>query len=182
VTSTLRAAAAAAASAALLFALAACASPTPQQAPTPTETKTVAVLDAACAEDEGVTVVVDASSLEDGDSKTWCVGTDETLAAADALTLVGVEIEGTEEYGDQVVCRVNGFPAEDYALTADDGTEYFEPCESMPAAFAYWSMWVQPEGGEWAYAQEGLETLELQPGESFALLFTLNGEPAAPTS
>ena len=53
---------------------------------------------------------------------------------------------------------------------------------SMPAAFAYWSLWVQPEGGEWGYAQEGLSTLQLQPGESLELLFTLNGEPAAPTS
>ncbi|MGW9587162.1 hypothetical protein [Microbacterium sp. NPDC055455] len=181
-TSTLRAAAAAAASAALLFALAACASPAPEQAPTPTETKTVAVLDEACAEDAGVTVVVDASSLEDGDSKTWCVGTDETLAAADALTLVGVETEGTEEYGDQVVCRVNGVPAESTALTAEDGSEYFETCASMPAAFAYWALWVKPSGDEWGYAQEGLSTLQLEPGDSVALLFTVNGEPAAPAT
>ena len=93
-----------------------------------------------------------------------------------------ITTEGTEEYGDQVVCRVNNVPAVDLALTAEDGSDYFEECASMPAAFAYWSLWVQPEGGEWEYAQEGLSTLQLEPGEGIALLFSLNGEPAAPTS
>lgn len=173
--------AAAAASAALLFALAACSSDAPDAAPTVSETQAVQVGDEACADDAGITVAVDASALEE-DSKAWCIDTDETLAAADALTLVGVETEGTEEYGDQVVCRVNGVPAEDQAITSDDGSEYFETCESMPAAFAYWSLWIKPAGGEWGYAEEGLSTLELEPGESLELLFTLNGEPAAPTS
>ena len=137
--------------------------------------------DGACA---GVTVVVDASAFEDADdiSQSQCIETDEAIAASDALDNAGITTEGTTEYGDQVVCRVDGLPAEDVALTAEDGSEYFETCESMPAAFAYWSLWVQPEGGEWAYATEGLSTLQLQPGESVALLFTLNGEPAAPTS
>lgn len=180
-TSTLRAAAAAAASAVLLFALAAC-SGTPDATPTPAVTQTVEILDSACADDAGITVAVDASALEDGDSKAWCIGTDEPLAAADALTLVNVTTEGTDEYGDQVVCRVNGVPAEDVAIPAEDGSDYFETCESMPAAFAYWSLWIKPAGGEWGYAEEGLSTLELQPGESLELLYTLNGEPAAPAT
>ena len=180
-TSTLRAVAAAAASAALLFALAACAG-TPDATPTPAATQTVEILDSACADDAGITVAVDASALEDGDSEAWCIGTDEPLAAADALTLVNVTTEGTDEYGDQVVCRVNGVPAEDVAIPAEDGSDYFETCESMPAAFAYWSLWIKPAGGEWGYAEEGLSTLELQPGESLELLFTLNGEPAAPAT
>jgi len=182
VTSTLRAAAAAAASAALLFALAACSSAAPEATPTASDTQSVQVQDSACADDAGITVAVDASALEDGDSKAWCIGTDESLAAADALTLVGVTTEGTEEYGDQVVCRVNGVPAEDLPIPAEDGSDYFETCQSMPAAFAYWSLWIKPAAGEWGYAEEGLSTLELQPGESLELLFTLNGEPAAPTS
>lgn len=174
--------AAAAASAALLLTLAACTSGGPEPTPNPTETKSVVVLDAACGDDSGVTVAVDASALEDGDSKEWCIGTDEPLAAADALTLVNVQTEGTDEYGDQVVCRVNGIPAEDVAIPAEDGSDYFETCASMPAAFAYWSLWVKPAGGEWEYAQEGLSTLQLEPGDAVGLLFTLHGEPAAPTS
>lgn len=174
--------AAAAASAALLFALAACSSGAPEAAPTASDTQAVQVSDEACADDSGITVAVDASALEDGDSKSWCIETDETLAAADALTLVNVTTEGTEEYGDQVVCRVNGVPAEDQAITAPDGSEYFETCTSMAPEYAFWGLWVKPAGGEWGFAQEGIATLELEPGESLGLLFTLNGEPAAPTS
>lgn len=180
-TSTLRTAAAAAASAALLFALVACSSDAPEAAPTASDTQAVQVSDEACADDAGITVAVDASALEE-DSKAWCIDTDETLAAADALKLVGVETEGTEEYGDQVVCRVNGVPAEDQAITAADGSEYFETCESMAPEYAFWGLWVKPAGGEWGFAQEGIATLELERGESLGLLFTLNGEPAAPTS
>lgn len=159
---------------ALLLSLAACSSGT-------AEPSASASADGSCA---GVTVVVDASAFEDADdiSQSQCIETDETIAASDALDEAGVTTEGTTEYGDQVVCRVDGLPAEDVALTAEDGSEHFETCESMPAAFAYWSLWVQPEDGEWAYATEGLSTLQLEPGESVALLFTLNGEPAAPTS
>ena len=165
---------------ALLLTLAACSSSPASDTAEPT-TSASASADGACA---GVAVVVDASALEDADdiSQSQCIDTDEAIAASDALDQVGVTTEGTTEYGDQVVCRVDGLPAEDVALTAEDGSEYFETCESMPAAFAYWSLWVQPEGGEWAYATEGLSTLQLEPGESVALLFTLNGEPAAPTS
>ena len=183
-TSKLRSLAAAAASAVLLFSLAACASsePTPTPTPTPTgETRAGVATDGACTEDEGVSVVVDASALE-GEPSEKCVITAEPITGADALLLAGVETEGTEEYGDQVVCRVDGVPAEDTAIPAEDGSDYFETCAAMPAAFAYWSLWVKPAGGEWAYAQEGLPTLQLEPGDALELLFTLHGEPAAPTS
>jgi hypothetical protein len=183
VTSTLRSLAAAAASAVLLLSLAACASPGP--APSATATADAGASAAAtgeCTGGEGVSVVVDSSALEDGGVEQWCVPADETLVAADALAGAGVETEGTEEYGDQVVCRVDGVPAEDTVIPAEDGSEYFEACEAMPAAHAYWSLWVKPAGGEWGYAQEGLPTLRLEPGDAVELLFTLNGEPATPTS
>ncbi|MEU1971157.1 hypothetical protein ABZ477_05865 [Microbacterium sp. NPDC019599] len=176
-TSTLRTLAATSA-AALLLALAACTA-TPSPEPTPTQAT------AGAGECAGVTVVVDASALEleDGDpSQETCIQTDDAIAASDALDQADVTTEGTVDYGDQVVCRVNGVPAEDVALPQPDGSDYFEACEGMPAAFAYWSLWVQPEGGEWEYAQEGLSTLQLQPGESLALLFSLNGDPGAPSS
>lgn len=180
-TSKLRSLAAAAASAVLLLSLAACASPAPT--PTPTgEARAGVATDGACADDEGVTVVVDASALEGDAPQEKCVVTAEPITGADALLLAGVETEGTEEYGDQVVCRVDGVPAEDTAIPAEDGSDYFETCAAMPAAFAYWSLWVMPAGGEWAYAQEGLPTLQLEPGDAVELLFTLHGEPAAPTS
>lgn len=180
-TSTFRAFAVAAASAALLFTLAACSSDAPEAAPSASGTQTVQVSDEACADDAGITVAVDASALGE-ESKAWCIETDETLVAADALTLVNVTTEGTEQYGDQVVCRVNGVPAADQAITAPDGSEYFETCKTMAPEYAYWSLWVKPAGGEWDYAQEGASTQKVEPGEGVELLFTLNGEPAQPTT
>ncbi|MET0779899.1 MAG: hypothetical protein ABWY26_04860 [Microbacterium sp.] len=173
---------AAAAAAALLLALAACtATPAPQTSASDTPASAPSAEAAECA---GVRVVVETGDLDvpDGPAGSTCIDTDEAIAASDAVAEAGLTLEGTDEYGDQVICRVNGVPAEDFALTAEDGSEYLETCASMPAAFAYWSLWVQPAGGEWAYAEEGVSTLQLEPGESLGLLFTLNGEPAAPTS
>ncbi|WP_404434375.1 hypothetical protein LG299_07145 [Microbacterium lacus] len=170
----------AASAAALLLTLAACTT----AAPSVNDNNTVGAVSSACADSEGVTLSVDASALGDEDdvSGAWCVLTDEGVGAADALSIAAITTEGTEEYGDQVVCRVNNVPAADLALTAEDGSDYFEQCESMPAAFAYWSLWVKPVGGEWDYAQEGIATLQLEPGDAAELLFTLNGEPATPSS
>jgi len=171
---------------ALLLSLAACATPQSSASPEAGAGDDMSILatESACEGDEGVEVIVDASALDGADdvSTTWCALTDDAIAASDALALADIATEGTDEYGDQVVCRVNGVPAADLALTAEDGSEYFETCATMPAAFAYWSLWVHPVEGEWAYAEEGLSTLKLQPGESLELLFTLNGEPAAPAS
>lgn len=133
-------------------------------------------------EADGVTVIIDASTLGEADevSASWCVPAEEPLIAADALDLARIPTEGTEEYGDQVVCRVDGVPSADLVLTAEDGSDYREECQAMPAAFAYWAVWVKPAGGQWDYAQEGLSTLQLAPGDAVELLFTLNGEPASP--
>jgi len=179
VNSTPRFVATAAAAATLLIALVGCAT-TPAGEPTGSIS---AGASADVAECTGVLIVVETGdlSVDDDPSGSTCIDGVDPIAASDALAQAGVRIEGTAEYGDQVVCRVNGVPAEDLALTADDGSEHFETCTSMPAAFAYWSLWLRPAGGEWAYAQEGLSTLQLQPGDNLELLFTLNGEPATPS-
>lgn len=168
-----------AATAVLLLSLAACGQAEPTS-PT-TESTTAEALTAAgpCEGDEGVTLLVNASALDESPAET-CVFADEAIAASDVLERADVTTEGTEEYGDQVVCRVDERPAADEPLPNPDGSEYLETCASMPAAFAYWSLWVKPAGGEWDYAQEGLSTLMAEPGDSLGLLFTLNGEPATP--
>ncbi|MCC2031309.1 hypothetical protein [Microbacterium allomyrinae] len=184
-TSTLRTLTLAAASAALLLSLAACSTATPETAastPAASDEAVASVIEGACVDDAGVTVVVDSAALEGGSAQEWCVPTDTAIGAADALAAADVETEGTDQYGDQVVCRVNGVPAEDLAIAAEDGSEYFEECATMSPEFAYWSLWVQPAGGEWGFAQEGLSTLQLEPGDGVELLFTLHGEPAAPVS
>lgn len=167
-----------AAAAALLLSLTACGSAEPTATPTGAM-PTASAMSTPCEGDEGVTVVVDATALGET-TEEWCVFTREAIVASDVLERAGITTEGTEEYGDQIVCRVDGLPADDQELPNPDGTPYVEECAAMPAAFAYWSMWVKPAGGEWAYAMEGNETQLLSPGESFGLLFTLNGEPATP--
>ncbi|GAT72098.1 hypothetical protein MHM582_0568 [Microbacterium sp. HM58-2] len=166
-----------AAAAALSLSLAACspaAEPTSSPAP-----ETFEASDGSCA---GVTVIVDTGNLEveDDPSLETCVETDEPISGPDALAEAEVTTVGTVTYPDDVVCRVNGVPSEETELPGADGAAYHETCADMPSANAYWSLWVKPAEGEWDYAQTGLSGLELNPGDSVELLFTLNGEPAAP--
>ncbi|MFT3797206.1 hypothetical protein [Microbacterium sp.] len=175
-----------AAAAALTLGLSACTttiSDPPASTPTEDATSTL-TLNAPCDGDEGVTLVVDASALGEADdaSGTWCVLSTTDLAASDVLATAGVETEGTTQYGDQVVCRVNGEPSASEPVGSTEDPSYIESCETMPAAFAYWSLWLKPAGGTWDYAQEGLSTLTVSPGESLELLFTLDGAPAAPAA
>lgn len=141
-----------------------------------------AVADGGCASAEGVSVYINTGDLAGGESvdQAACIVTDEPLAAADALETLGVELEGTTEYGDQVICRVDGLPSASEPVGSTEDPAYVEACESMPAAFAYWSLWQKPAGGSWDYAQVGVSTLQLAPGDSIELLFTLDGAPASP--
>ncbi|MCT9820758.1 hypothetical protein N3K63_10735 [Microbacterium sp. W1N] len=173
-----------AATAALAFGLSACsgsAAPAGSATTTPSPTTAASVVtDAACTDDEGVTLVVDASALEGGEKTEHCLATSDAVTAGDAFTTAGFETEGTTEYGDQVVCRVDGLPSATEPVGSTEDPAYVEACEAMPAAFAYWSLWVKPAGGDWDYAQEGLATQQVAPGDSVELLFTLDGAPAAP--
>lgn len=172
-----------AALAGLALALSACAgTAAPETSASAPEGTSPVLSDVACEGDEGVTVVIDSGDLDETVDRTTCVVTDEPIGAADALAVAAVVVEGTTEYPDQIVCRVDGVPSADTELTAADGTVVTESCESMPPAFAYWSLWVKPAAGEWGYAEEGLSTLQLEPGDSLELLFVLNDEPAAPAA
>ncbi|MET0975913.1 MAG: hypothetical protein ABWX82_09625 [Leifsonia sp.] len=165
-----------------LLALSGCAAPSSDPSPSPSAAASTAPTVDADAPCDGVKVIVSVGDLDvkNDPSTTTCVSADAPTPAATALMAAEITTEGTDQYGDQVVCRVNGVPAADFTIPAPDGSAYTEKCESMPAAFAYWSLWVKPADGEWGYAQEGLGTLQLSPGDSLELLFTLNDEPASP--
>ncbi|GMA31927.1 hypothetical protein [Litorihabitans aurantiacus] len=121
--------------------------------------------------------VEDAISAIEG---AWCISAQTPITAREALDLIGVSTEGTTEYGDAVICRVDGVPAADLEIANPEGGSYTEECAGMPAAFAYWGMWVKTVNGPWDYAQEGVDTQPLEQGEQLELLFTLNGEPTSP--
>ncbi|PTT70296.1 hypothetical protein [Arthrobacter sp. HMWF013] len=176
------AAASSLAAAGLLFTLAACSAPAATQPTTAPATTAAASSSAASGPCTGVKVIVDSGALkQDAADKSVCVPVDAPTAASKVLEEADVKTEGTTQYPTELVCRVNGVPAADFDITHKAGT-YKEECTGMPAAFAYWSLWVKPDAGAWEYAQEGLATLQVSPGQSLELLFTVDGEPAAPAA
>lgn len=150
--------------------LAGCAPTAPEAAPEPVESA------AGCA---GVEVVVDFGVL-DAPSVNECV---DAGAAADAVADAGVTTEGTVDWGNQIVCRVDGRPAADETVEVEGAEPFVEACQSMPAATAYWALWVKlAADDEWEYAQEGLSTLQLEPGQSVGLVYTTGTESTPPSS
>lgn len=148
----------------LVLALAGCAAPA--AAPTPDET-------VAC----DVHVVVDFGVLDE-DSIDGCA---EAGPAQDVLADAGVSTEGTVDYRDQIVCRVNDRPGPDETVTVEGETPFTEPCTSMPVATAYWALWVKnTPDGEWEYAEEGVGTLELEAGQSIGLVYTAGLDSVPP--
>jgi hypothetical protein len=174
------AAASSLAAAGLLFSLAACSAPATQPAasePASSAASSPSASDGPCT---GVKVVVDSGSLKQAAAdKSVCVPVEAATPASKVLEKADIKTVGTEQYPAELVCRVNGVPAADFDITHKGGT-YREECKGMPAAFAYWSLWTKPASGDWTYAQEGLATLKVNPGESLELLYTVDGEPAAP--
>lgn len=168
---------------ALALGLSACASNSgAERADTESPTPARTIVDGACPTGKGVTLAVDSSALTGGSSQSWCFPTMDKVAVADVVAAAGLSIEGTKQYGDQVICRVNGLPSASEPVGSVQDPAYIEKCDAMPAAFAYWALWTKPVGGAWDYAQEGVSTLTAQPGESVELLFTLDGAPSAPAA
>jgi hypothetical protein len=153
---------AAAAAALVLLALTGCAGSTPEADPAPT---TPASGDGACTDSE-ITVVVEFGALG-ADKIDTCA---PAGPVSDALDAIGVTTEGTVDYGDQVVCRVDDLPAPDV-----------ETCATLPSD-AYWALWVKESpDAEWGYAEEGVATLELAGGQSLGLVYT-EGTDSVPPS
>ncbi len=134
------------------------------------------------AECEGVTVMVNYGLLSSARDLS-CVEFSETDAvASDVLGFAGITTAGTETYGDQVVCRVNGLPSESEPFVVEGEDPHLETCADMPPAFAYWALWVKSDAkAEWAYAEEGVATLPLEPGMTIGLVFSTGGETPVPS-
>jgi hypothetical protein len=101
--------------------------------------------------------------------------------AKEFFSASGISTEGTLTYGDQIVCRVNNLPAADQAFEVLGEDPHTETCADMPPAFAYWALWIKSDSdSQWAYAEEGIGTLKLSPGQSIGLVFSTNGETPTP--
>ena len=145
----------------LVAALTGCAG-TGQAGSSVTPSKTASASAGPCAE---VTVVVDFGTL-DAPSIRAC---GPAGVALDTLKAAKVATEGTADYGDQVVCRVDNRPS-----------PAVESCAKLPSA-AYWALWVKTAAdAKWDYAQEGVATLKLTPGESVGLVYTVGSDSTPP--
>jgi hypothetical protein len=152
------------------LALAGCAAPAAGPSSTP---EPEAASGGDCAQ---VAVVVDFGPLDEP-AIADCVAAGP---AADILGEAGITTEGTVDYGDQVVCRVNGQPSADAEVTVDGQAPFVETCQTL-SSVAYWALWVKNSpAAEWEYAQEGVTTLELADGQSVGLVYTPGTESIPP--
>jgi len=134
--------------------------------------QTPAATSAACE----VTVVVDYGVL-DKDSVRECT---DAGVATDVLAAAGITTKGTDDYGDQVVCRVNGEPSEKETVSIEGQAPFVESCKTLNSV-AYWALWVkQSTNADWEYAQEGASTLELTDGQSVGLVYTAGTDSTPP--
>jgi hypothetical protein len=96
-----------------------------------------------CEANTGVTVIVDDQKLGEGKIYVGCA-----LGAqpdgVEALEHAGFELEGTENYGLEFICRIDGEP-----------TPVEQGCEHTPPSTAYWSYWHGKPGGSWGYSHFG---------------------------
>ncbi|WP_130505904.1 hypothetical protein [Microterricola gilva] len=148
--------------------------------PVEISTDAASTADDGCA---GIAVVADFGIL-DAPAVDVCVDSDQAVLASEAIATAGITTEGNADYGDAVVCRVDGRPAADETVTVDGQEPFIEPCSSMSPAYAFWAIWVKPAAdAEWGFAMEGLETLKAEPGQSIGLVYTTGTgtDPQPPT-
>ena len=125
---------------------------------------------------EQVSIVVDFGVLDEP-AVNAC---GEAGVALESLAAAGITTEGTEDYGDQVVCRVNDQPAPDEPVTIEGQEPFVEACQTLNAT-AYWAVWVKTAAdSEWEYAQEGVNTLQLDDGQSLGLVYTPGTDSTPP--
>lgn len=114
-----------------------------------------------CPDDDGVTVVIDFQELG-GSTIIRCAPGDQDTGL-DALKNAGIQITGTNRWGEAFICRIEGKPGTDT-----------EPCIDTPPATAYWSYWYASNGGSWTYSQWGVMNRTPPPGSFEGWSFSLN--------
>ncbi len=126
-----------------------------------------------------VTVIVDFQSLKSDKTQT-CVAAGSAMEAMTAFNLAGYSISGTDKYGLQIICRVNGLPDAKTPIISKDQDSYVEKCADMPAEFAYWALLVRTPQKDWTFAEVGIQDLKVNPGEQVALVFSVDEKMELP--
>jgi hypothetical protein len=117
-----------------------------------------------------VNLYVDFGSLNAETKVEKCIDISAETNALELLKISGYTTEGTQKYGDAVICRLNGLP-----------DKSVETCEVMPPEDAYWAVIVKekkllPFFNEWGWAQTGINEISLSEGDSLGLVFSTNGD------
>ena len=117
-----------------------------------------------------VNLYVDFGSLNAETKVEKCIDISAEKNALELLKISGYITEGTQKYGDAVICRLNGLP-----------DKSVETCEVMPPEDAYWAVIVKekkllPFFNEWGWAQTGINEISLSEGDSLGLVFSTNGD------
>jgi hypothetical protein len=126
-----------------------------------------------------VNLYIDFSVLqEDGTRVLSCINVDKPTSALQVLKNAKIDTEGTQKYGDAVLCRVMGLPNKSQ-----------ESCVKMPSEKAYWAVLVKRKqlipnpfdiNGKWNWATTGINEVQLSPGDSLGLVFADNGKVSFP--
>jgi hypothetical protein len=117
-----------------------------------------------------VNLYVDFGSLNAETKVEKCIDISAETNALELLKISGYTTEGTQKYGDAVICRLNGLP-----------DKSVETCEVMPPEDAYWAVIVKekkllPLFNEWGWAQTGINEISLSESDSLGLVFSTNGD------
>lgn len=117
-----------------------------------------------------VNLYIDYGSLDNSTKIEQCVEVSAETNALEVLKTAGYTTEGTQKYGDAVLCRLNNLP-----------TTSVESCENMPPENAFWAVITKenkllPFFNDWGWAQVGINELYLSKGDSLGLVFSTNGD------
>jgi hypothetical protein len=126
-----------------------------------------------------VNVIVDFQSLKN-EKKSECVKVEGEIDAMTAFNAAGYAIYGTDKYGLQIICRVNGLPDAVTPIVTKDQDTYLEKCADMPPEFAYWALLIRTPEKDWQYAPVGIADLTVKPGEQLALVFSVDEKMVLP--
>jgi hypothetical protein len=137
-----------------------------------------------------VNVVIDYGIFDPQDAPyEKCIETENEITALELMKSANFQLEGTDKYGNAVVCRLNNLPKPNEAIGVAGHEDYIESCKDMPAEFAYWAVFEKRKQAlpnpadlntKWAYAQVGVAELALKPGDSLGFIFTVNGNVKFP--
>jgi len=137
-----------------------------------------------------VNVVIDYGVLDpQNEPYEKCLVTDVEITALELMKSENFKLEGTDKYGDAIVCRLNNLPSANEPIGVKGHEDYIESCKDMPAEFAYWAVLEKRKqalpnpadlNAKWAWAQVGVAELALKPGDSLAFVFADNGNVKFP--